>query len=95
MSSYRHRPLVIEAFQLTQKAMTDHSDWPDWLERAWNTPAQEKGAVYILLKPGRPVNVNTLGGPYHVRWNDYVIRGINGELSVLPPDIFYSSYDKA
>ena len=33
---YRKKPVVIEAFQITQETRRNDSDWPEWLNRAWH-----------------------------------------------------------
>ena len=49
---FRKRPVEIEAFQMTEARRGDNSDWPNWLNRAWNEKAGTIGSVYpILLEP--------------------------------------------
>ena len=35
---YRKKPIVIEAFQMTKERRQDNSEWPSWLNEAWNGP---------------------------------------------------------
>ncbi len=42
---FRKRPVEIEAFQMTKERRKDNSDWPNWLNEAWNTPFHQAGAV--------------------------------------------------
>lgn len=43
---YRKKPVVIEAFQMTKERRWDNSEWPNWLNMAWNSEPSE-GAVWI------------------------------------------------
>ena len=36
----------IEAFQMTKENRQDNSDWPNWLNRAWQLIPNEVGSVY-------------------------------------------------
>ena len=47
---YRKKPVVVEAFQMTEKRRKDNADWPEWLHRAWNEPAGSTGSVYPILR---------------------------------------------
>ena len=46
MALYRKKPVVIEAFQITEETRNDNKDWPNWLNQAWNKDRKEEGAVY-------------------------------------------------
>jgi hypothetical protein len=32
---FRKKPLVIEAFQITEERRASNADWPEWMHRAW------------------------------------------------------------
>ena len=49
---YRKKPVVIDAFQMTLERRWDNSEWPNWLNKAWNTPPSE-GAVWT--DPDAPI----------------------------------------
>lgn len=100
MAEYRKKPVVIEAFQMTRERRWDNSEWPQWLHEAWNTPAGE-GSVWI--DPDAPYVSNdgvgaelvcgTLEGVHKIAWNDWIIKGIKGEIYPCKPDIFEATYE--
>lgn len=92
---YRKKPVVIEAFQMTEERRSDNSEWPDWLHEAWQTDARE-GALFIDADdPERQkLIIGTREGVHRVSWGDWIIRGVKGELYPCKPDIFEATYEK-
>ncbi|KKK47174.1 hypothetical protein LCGC14_3157870 [marine sediment metagenome] len=90
---YRKKPVVIEAFQMTEARRRDNSEWPEWLHRAWNMEGE--GALFINSDdPQRQrLCIGTLEGVHKVDWNDWIIRGVKGELYPCKPDIFEATYE--
>ena len=79
---YRKKPVVIEAFQLTEKTRQYNRDWPGWLHRAWNFDRDEIGSLSPFT-PGDGIGVLrivTLEGVMRVNFGDWIIRGVKGEL---------------
>lgn len=100
MSEYRKKPVVIEAFQMTKERMRDSSDWPDWLNRAWQLPTTEIGSVFraendgLVIGSGYPiVCIFMLEGIHKVEYDDWIIKGVKGELYPCKPDIFALTYE--
>lgn len=96
MAKFREKPVVIEAFQITEISRQDNSDWPEWLHRVWNRERHEVGAVFPSEKKSDGTDrlvVHTLRGLFTVSWNDWIIRGVNGELYPCKPDTFEKTYD--
>jgi len=91
---FRKRPIVIEAFQMTEVRRYDNKDWPDWLNRAWNKDGGE-GAMSIDSDDPTKKNlcVGTLEGVYRITWNDWIIQGVKGEIYPCKPDIFALTYE--
>jgi len=91
---YRKRPVIIEAFQMTKERRQDNSEWPNWLNQAWNLEPGE-GAVWCdLNSDGKDrLVIGTLEGVYIVSWNDWIIQGVKGELYGCKPDIFKMTYE--
>ena len=77
---FRKRLVVIEAFQMTKEHRASNVDWPEWLHEAWN-PDDES------------LFIHTLEGDVRVTENDWIIRGVQGELYSCKPDIFAATYD--
>lgn len=95
---YRKRPVVVEAFQMTKERRWDNSEWPEWLNRAWNGEPNQEGSVWPFKHPrysGDQLCIGTREGPLTVAWNDYIIQGVQGELYPCKPDIFEATYEKA
>ena len=92
--TYRKKPVVIEAFQMTLERRWDKSDWPNWLHEAWNT----EGEGSLFIDPDHNTDrdqfcIGTLEGVHRVSWNDWIIRGVKGELYACKPDIFDQTYE--
>jgi hypothetical protein len=90
---YEKLPVVIEAFQLTKDVKVD--DWPQWLRDAYHTHPTEPGALFIKRQnqTGR-FAIKTLEGDMLVSFDDWVIKGVQGELYPCKPDIFKATYKK-
>lgn len=95
---YRKKPVVIEAFQMTTERRSDNRDWPEWLNRAWNELWPNVGAVSCEQYPASDgtdrLVISTLEGAMTVSWDDWIIRGVKGELYACKPDIFAATYDE-
>lgn len=92
MPQYRKKPVVIDAIQFIGVAdgrLRFASD-ADWLEEATGKLSTEPGALYRLNDSAA---INTLEGPLQISPEDYVIRGVKGELYPCKPDIFVATYD--
>jgi len=91
---YRKRPIIIEAFQMTRERRWSNVDWPEWLNRAWCADPGE-GALWI--DPDDPKKerllIGTREGSLRVAWNDWIIRGVEGELYPCKPAIFEATYE--
>ena len=94
MYTYRKKPVKVEAFQMTKERRWDNSEWPHWLHYAWQRMSSEKYALTIdpTCKLKERLCINTLEGDQLISWNDYIIRGIKGELYPCKPDIFEATY---
>jgi hypothetical protein len=97
---FRKKPVVIEAFQMTEARRWDNAEWPNWLNEAWNKAPQADGAVFCganfeFIAGAEPLFVMTLEGPHRINWDDWIIRGVQGELYPCKPDIFAATYESA
>jgi len=98
---FRKRPIIVEAFQMTLERRWDNLDWPQWLHEAWQ---REPGENSLWINPDAPIPpgqksanelvCGTLGGVHKITFNDYIIRGIQGEIYPCKPDIFNSTYEE-
>ena len=101
---YRKKPVVIEAFQITsnacyrilkEKTLTTDMFWPDWLLLAWKKHYTEKNAFFINETPDgtKDLYISTLEGWHKVSTNDWIIKGVKGELYPCKPEIFKLTYE--
>lgn len=97
MPFYRKKPVVIEAFQMTEARRQDNSEWPNWLHEAWNMSHTTIGGLYPSDYPNSDgtdrLRIRTLEGDQLVSWNDYIIQGVQGEIYPCKPDIFEATYE--
>ena len=92
---FRKRPVVVEAFQMTEERRWNNIDWPEWLHRAWNGHPAEPRCLYCMPENNKELFISTLEGDYRVSWNDWIIQGVQGELYPCKPDIFEQTYEVA
>lgn len=84
---YRKKPVVIEAVQLSYFNNEHTQILPKWVLEAVLNGTLE------LWTDGR-AGVQTLEGVMIASPNDYIIRGIDGELYPCKPDIFERTYER-
>ena len=100
MAKFRKKPRVVEAFQMTLERRWDNSEWPNWLNKAWQQGPGENG---MWIDPDAPIAegresaaelvIGTLEGVHRVSWGDWIIQGVQGELYPCRADIFAESYE--
>jgi len=90
---YRKKPVVVEAFQLTDRWMINNADWPEWLHAACSQrkvlPTRD---VYgrDLLKLQRVHGVVEMASP-----GDWLVLERDGEISFWRSDLFEATYEPA
>jgi hypothetical protein len=97
MIKFRKKPVVIEAFQMTESRRRNNFDWPQWLHMAWQKNAEENGALFPQIRGTGDglLCIKTLEGIHLVNFDDWIIQGIKGELYPCKPDIFSATYEPA
>lgn len=92
---FRKKPVVIEAFQMTKERRTDNSEWPEWMNQAWQLEREEPGSLYPTeaMTGEGTLSIGTLEGQHLVSWGDWIIRGVMGEMYPCKPDIFGLTYE--
>ena len=85
MSRYRKKPVEVEAFQLNRKP------WPDWFYQAG-----VDGVVTIEFENSGPryATIRTLEGNHRAEPDDYIIRGVKGELYPCKNSRFKENYEE-
>lgn len=93
---YRKKPVVIEAFRMTKERRWDNSEWPEWLNEAWQIGPRTGGMWpndYDTV--GGSLLLGTREGTHLVKWGEWIIRGVAGELYNCNPEIFAQTYEPA
>ena len=84
MKQFRKKPIVIDAIQLTQenfKGLIDIAFTDSNLKNIGNDDV----GFYVLI--------STLEGDMKARWNDWIIKGVNGEIYPIKNEIFLKTYE--
>ena len=87
---FRKKPVVIDAARVSdvlEAAAHRWKDLPDWIEAAYNSGG--------LVFGNKTAMVRTLEGTMDANLNDWIIRGVKGELYPCKPDIFEATYEPA
>jgi len=87
---YRKKPVVIEAIKVADALAfydTKYADLPQWL-----IDAHEAQAISFHCDG---VRISTLEGRMTGGLDDWIIRGVKGELYPCKPDIFEATYEPA
>ena len=77
MSKYRKRPIEIEAIQFTSQ----------------NFAEAESFGKEVCYEHNGYLMIHTLEGVMRADPNDWIIRGVKGELYPCKPDIFEATYE--
>lgn len=88
MARYRKKPVVVEAWQFTKENYKEGVPrWIRYSERKVTLWGQYGGDVIAG-------EIETLEGTHEVSENDYIIKGVHGELYPCKPDIFHKTYEE-
>jgi hypothetical protein len=88
MPKFRKKPIIIDADQVTVLLAHAAINWkalPVWIRDEY-----DKGNIVF----GRDtISIHTLEGVMLADKNDWIIRGVKGELYPCKPDIFDATYE--
>ena len=87
MAEYRKKPVVIEAVQLRWDTWSEMCDHAGVGKLADGKPEGKMDGENISLA------IPTLEGLMTADENDWIIRGVKGELYPCKPDIFAATYE--
>lgn len=85
MAKFRKRPVVIEAFQFLEGHTNTDRRVPQWF-----ADGVLKGEIQAHEDC---INIITLEGMMRADINDWIIRGVKGEIYPCKPDIFAATYE--
>lgn len=84
---YRKKPVIIEAWEFTRKALDDIDSWVRKYRDDIKLVSQY-GAEVLYIE------IETLEGTMRAELGDYIIKGVQGEFYPCKPDIFEATYEK-
>ena len=89
----RKKPVVIDGFHMTAARMQSVplEGFPLWAFTAVHIPAPTPGALYRMTDT--VWCVHTVAGVMRVDVDDWVLRGVDGELYPCKPDVLALTYD--
>lgn len=85
MAKYRKKPVVIEAIQIT--GGLDN-------EKEIYSFINDFDSYDLIGTPFHAIKIKTLEGEMIGGFNDFIIKGVNGEFYPCKPDIFEKTYEK-
>ena len=85
IQKYRKKPVVVEAIQYL--GLENMAEVQNFAGDNLIIHADKINSVFILT-------IKTLEGVMKVEFNDYIIKGVNGEFYPCKPDIFEKTYEK-
>lgn len=85
VKKYRKKPVVVEAIQC--KEPNQIKDIKQFCSIAKDSDGGESGLVWVIIP--------TLEGDHQAKYDDYIIKGVQGEFYPCKPDIFESTYELA
>lgn len=88
MARYRKKPVEVEAVQVCELIAVAQARWKELPE--WFREAYEAGGIVIGADS---ISIGTLKGTMEVRRDDWIIRGVRGELYPCKPEIFAATYE--
>lgn len=89
MAVFRKKPVEIEAVKVSDLLREAESNWGAL--PAWVRDEYEKGGIVFGTKA---IHIGTLEGEMTGQLDDWVIRGVKGEIYPCKPDIFEATYDR-
>ena len=89
MAKYRKKPVVIEAIQWKGDNLAEIIRFAGLHESAmkWTWDQYET----VVAREG--LKIFTLEGPHMASVNDFIIKGVQGEIYPCKPDIFEQTYE--
>jgi len=94
MAKYRKKPVIVEAFQITEENKNNLEDWLEWLRKARRKWSWRKGAIWRRQGDReKRLLCGTLEGVVGIEWGDWIIKGVNGEIYPCKDEIFQKTYE--
>lgn len=94
MAKFRKKPVVIDAVQLTKAGIYEAYSFIYGPPNLSSHIASDKWADYEEIVSKEGIKIKTLEGEMTASLNDWIIKGVNGELYPCKPDIFEKTYER-
>jgi hypothetical protein len=94
MGKFRKKPVVIEAWQLTWKSVLALTPKEEQLPAELVSHPNVKIMLTDGIENSQHAAIKTLEGVMIANANDWIIKGVNGEIYPCKPDIFEKTYEK-
>ena len=89
MGQYRKKPVVIEAFQISEQTEFEIKKWSEG--KVYASPVLEPSENNLK---GCYWQIDTLEGTMTASVGDFIIKGVQGEFYPCKPDIFEKTYEE-
>ena len=89
MAQYRKKPVVIEAFQISEQTEFEIKKWSEG--KVYASPVLEPSENNLK---GCYWQIDTLEGTMTASVGDFIIKGVQGEFYPCKPDIFEKTYEE-
>ena len=93
MGKFRKKPVEIEAVQLTYENILNNGTPENTLLENFIQSTKMQLFVTYDIKDSQYALIETLEGTMRANANDWIIKGVNGELYPCKPDIFEKTYE--
>jgi hypothetical protein len=96
MAKFRKKPVVIDAIRCATAHIMMGEDWyslPEWFRDAYDGKNEAGVKTVISLNNPPRIDVVTLEGVMTANIEDWIIKGVKGELYPCKPDIFKATYE--
>jgi len=90
MAKYIKKPVVVDAEKVSELLHDAEKNWdklPDWIKENYEEGNILFGDNYVV--------VNTSEGIMRGDYDDFLIRGVKGEIYPCKPDVFELTYQKS
>ena len=90
---YRKKPVVVEAFRLTEENWNVPEMLPEWMRMVLNNYDSGNGMRAWFSSDNSTLFIIALEGTYEASVSDWIIRGVDGEIYPCKHSIFVKTYE--
>ena len=91
---YRKKPVVVEAFRLTEENYHEPEQWPEWAQENYAYEINDHDSkIWHSRGRRRQVIIRCFGDDVEAENGDWIIRGVDGEIYPCKHSIFVKTYE--